>query len=366
MINIFQPTVGQAELAAVRDVFESGWLGRGARTKEFEGAFAEHLGIPCSQVVSMNSCTEALFLSMRLLGIGPGDDVVMPTVSWVGAANAVAEAGARPVFCDVEPRTLNPRLEDVVAALTPRTAAVILLHYGGYPGDVKRIAGLCRDRGIRLVEDAACAVASGVEGVACGTFGDIGVWSFDAMKILVTGDGGMLYARDPELADRAVRSSYLGLVEQSGFSRAEAKATRWWEIEVSSFSRRSIMNDIAAAIGNVQLGRLGDFVERREAIARRYDQGLAGVPGVWCPPELPQGHTSSYYLYWIQLPDGSWRDGLAHHLYRKGVYTTFRYRSCTGWMRTDSTGSWRTPTAPRRSRCVCPCTKGWVRQRSTG
>ncbi|WP_198532779.1 DegT/DnrJ/EryC1/StrS family aminotransferase [Carbonactinospora thermoautotrophica] len=324
MINVFQPALGDQELAAVREVFESGWIGRGERTRAFEEAFAKHLGVGGDHVTSLNSCTEALFLAMELLEVGPGCDVVLPTVSWVGAANAVAARGARPVFCDVDPRTLNATADDVVAALTPRTRAVIVLHYGGYPGEVAAIAEVCRERGIALVEDAACAVASRVDGEACGTFGDIGVWSFDAMKIVVAGDGGMLYARDPVLVARATKLAYLGLEQVSGFDSARRGAYRWWEIDVSSFSRRSITNDLAAAIGHVQLGRLGEFVSRRRAIAEHYDRELADVPGLHCPPPLPAGHESSYYLYWVQL-DGGIRDAVARRLYERGIYTTFRY-----------------------------------------
>lgn len=325
MINIFQPTVGHEELAAVQEVFDSAWLGRGARTAQFERAFAEHIGTDPEQVVTTNSCTEALFLAVQLLDIGADDEVVLPSVNWVGAANAVAAAGARPVFCDVDPRGLNPTAEHVAAALTNRTKAVLVLHYGGHPGDVARIAALCRERDIRLIEDTACAVASWANHTACGTFGDIGVWSFDAMKILVTGDGGMLHARDPEIAAHARRDTYLGLAERSGLDRARSEAARWWDVDVAAFSRRSITNDIAAAIGVVQLGRLEEFVERRRAVAETYDRGFADATNIACPPPLPDGHVSSHYLYWIQLPDGDRRDALAHHLYREGVYTTFRY-----------------------------------------
>jgi aminotransferase len=335
MINLFQPTLGERELAAVREVFDSGWIGRGGRTSSFEEAFARHIGVGREHVTSVNSCTEGLFVAMELLGVGPGDEVVLPTISFVGAANAVAARGARPVFCDVDPSTLNPTVEHVADRLSGRTRAVIVLHYGGYPGDVPYIAKLCRDQGIVLVEDAACAVASTVDGQACGTFGDIGVWSFDAMKILVTGDGGMLFARDPELISRAADATYLGMTRASGFSGAGSGAHRWWDFQVSSFSRRSIINDLTAAIGLVQLERLPGFVERRRQVAEAYDAHLSNVPGLRCPPPLPAGHRSSYYFYWIQV-DPDRRDDLAAELYERGVYTTFRYLplhsvSAYGW-----------------------------------
>ena len=323
MINVFQPTLGADELAAVAEVFDSGWLGKGPRTERFEAAFAEHLGVVRDRLVSVNSCTEAMFLAIELLRIPTGGEVVLPSISFVGAANAVAATGLTPVFCDVDPRSLNPRVEDVAARLSDRTGAVLLLHYGGAPGQVRDIAALCRDRGIPLIEDSACSVASTVDGQACGTFGDLGAWSFDAMKILVTGDGGMLYARDPELARRAVRLAYLGMTKVSGFSQATT-ADRWWEFEVTEFARRSVTNDLAAAIGLVQLRRLAGFIRRRQQIADHYDTELGEIAGLECPPRLPAGQVSSHWLYWIQL-DPAVRDAIARRLYERGVYTTFRY-----------------------------------------
>lgn len=324
MINVFQPRLGDAELAAVGEVFESSWVGKGRRTADFQAAFAGHLGIGADRVTAVSCCTEALFIAMELAGAGHGSEVVLPTISFVGAGNAVAASGARPVFCDVDPRTLSPGVEDVAAVLGPRTRAVILVHYGGYPGDVLRIAELCRERGILLIEDAACSVASRVDGQACGVIGDIGVWSFDSQKILVTGDGGMLSARDPEVVARAARLAYFGLEQFSGFAQAKVADTRWWEFEISSFSRRSIMNDIQASIGLVQLSRLTGFVARRGAIADYYDRELSGVPGVLTPPPLPAGHESSNYMYWVQM-DEAIRDAVARDMYDQGIYTTFRY-----------------------------------------
>ena len=174
------------------------------------------------------------------------------------------------------------------------------------------------------MEDAANAVASRVNGRACGTFGDIGVWSFDHGKIAVSVDGGILYARDPELTARAVKLAYFGMEQATGYSQAMRTHTRWWDFDVSSFSRRSIMNDVLAAIGNVQLGKLGDFLARRREVISCYDRALSGLPGVVLPPSLPAGHETSYYLYWVQL-DPDVRDMVARKLYDRGIYTTFRY-----------------------------------------
>jgi dTDP-4-amino-4,6-dideoxygalactose transaminase len=323
VINVFQPSLGPEELLAVRDVFQSGWIGRGPRTLAFEKAFAGFIGVDPDHVTSVNSCTEALFLSMELLGITSQDEVIIPSISFVGAGNAIASRGASTVLCDSDPRTLNPTVEHVATRITPRTKAVLLLHYGGYPGDVAGIAELCRERGIALVEDAACALASRVRGRSCGAFGTFGAWSFDPMKLITMGDGGMLYGEDAAVIAEARRRAYLGMMQPSGVSQAQ-QGGRWWEFEVATFSRRSIVNDIGAAIGTVQLGHIDSFVARRRRVVAAYEEAFAGLEWLQRPPTVPFGHDVAPYLYWIQLPTEA-RDALAAHLYSQEIYTTFRY-----------------------------------------
>ncbi|MEU3524163.1 DegT/DnrJ/EryC1/StrS family aminotransferase [Streptomyces sp. NPDC038707] len=323
MIHLFQPQTGEAELAAVAEVFADKWLGHGPRTKAFEAEFAAHAGVDPEHMIFLNSGTAGLFLALECLDLTEGDEVVLPSLSFLAAANAILAAGARPVFCDVDPRTLNPTAAHIEAALTERTKAVVVLHYGGYPGDIEAIAALCRDRGVPLVEDAACSVGSTAGGRAVGTFGDLAMWSFDAMKVLVTGDGGMLWVRDRERADRARRLAYHGLVQSSGFGHARV-SHRWWELQVPEVGRRVIGNDLTAAIGRVQLGRLPEFIARRREIVELYDRELAGAEGILTPPPLPAGHTSTYYFYWVQF-DGGIRDDIASELLAAGIYTTFRY-----------------------------------------
>jgi dTDP-4-dehydro-2,3,6-trideoxy-D-glucose 4-aminotransferase len=323
MINLLQPSVGDDELAAVADVFASGWIGHGPRTAAFEAAFASHIGGVAENMLAVNCGTAGLFLAMELLEIGDGDEVVMPSIAFLAAANAVASRGARPVFCDVDPHTLNPRPGDIEAALSSRTRAVIVLHYGGYPGEIAAIASRCREAGIVLVEDAACSPASRVDGRACGTFGDMAVWSFDAMKVMTTGDGGMLYVQDPTLAQRARRLACHGLVHGSDFARSKS-SRRWWDLDVWEYGDRRIGNDLTSAIGMVQLRRLPELLARRRQVVESYDRELAGVAGLRLPPALPSGHDSSYFFYWVQLA-AHIRDAVANDLYRAGVYTSFKY-----------------------------------------
>ena len=322
MINIFQPNLGPEELAAVQRVFESNWVGKGKVTDQFEVQFAAHVGVERRLIRSVSCCTEGMFQAMTLLNVGRGDEVILPTISFVGAANAVLSCGASPVFCDVDGRTLNPTARHLEERISPRTKAVLILHYGGVPCEMDEICSLLRSKRIALIEDSACSVASRYKGKACGTFGDIGVWSFDAMKILVTGDGGMIYCRTPEMARRVEELVYLGLVTESGLS--SAAESKWWEFEISCSGRRAIMNDISSAIGIEQLKKLPKFIARRKEIHERYTEGLSKIDWLRLPPEPPPQNESSYYFYWIQTKTQI-RDDLARYLRGKGIYTTFRY-----------------------------------------
>ena len=164
-----------------------------------------------------------------------------------------------------------------------------------------------------------------MDGRRCGTFGDLGVWSFDSRKVITTGDGGMLYARDPELARRARRLAYHGLEDRSSFTTAAKSPHLWWSFDIEDVGRRLIGNDLTAAIGKVQLGKLAEFVERRAAIGRRYDDALAGVPGIRTPPPLPAGHRSTHYFYWLRFESLAIRDGVSEDLLGQGIYTSWRY-----------------------------------------
>ncbi|HEX6782304.1 MAG TPA: DegT/DnrJ/EryC1/StrS family aminotransferase [Solirubrobacterales bacterium] len=319
MINLFEPDVGEAELAAVEGVFASRWLGAGECVERFERAFGDHLGLPADELVAVTSCTEALFQVLAALGLGPGDEVVLPTVSFIGAAHAVAGTGATCVLTDVDPATLNPTLEQVEGVITSATRAILPLHFGGLPGEVAEIAALAKERSIPLVEDAAVGLGSFAGERACGTLGDAGVWSFDAMKLLTTGDGGMVWSRNRTLVDQVRRNVKLGL-GPTGFRQRDL-SQRWWEIDPTAVGRRGAMNSIAAAIGLAQLEKLPRFLRRRDEIARTYDIALNQLSWLslqrWPP-------TAARSFYWIQVEPGV-RDRLAAHMLAAGVYTTFKY-----------------------------------------
>lgn len=320
MINLFQPSLGDAEVEAIREVFMSNWLGPGTRVQNFERVFGEYIDCPAAELVAVTSCTEALFQAITALDIGPGNEVILPSVSFIGAAHAVRSSGAKVVLCDVDSATLNPNIEHFERAITPNTKAAIVLHYGGYPGAVAEIAAAADARSIFLIEDAAIALGSFTRGKACGTLGEVGCWSFDSMKTLVTGDGGMVWAKRASIADRIRNGVRLG-VNLSGFNR-RTHSDQWWEVDPVLVGRWAPMNDLAAALGLVQLERLPGFLNRRAEVAARYDAELSDLTWLRLPPAAT-GRTARTF-YWIQTAPKI-RDRLAHYLLKKDIYTSFRY-----------------------------------------
>lgn len=321
MIRVFEPTLGQEELAAIAETFADKWPGAGSKVKAFEKAFAEYIGSESKQMLSVTSCTEGIFQSVNALELSSSDEVILPTISFIGVAHAVQSSSARLRLTDVDAATLNPRPEHIEAALTSRTKAIILLHFGGQLVWIREIAELAARKNVVLIEDSACALGGKRDGVSYGTFGDIGVWSFDAMKLLVTGDGGMVRVADDTLRQKIFDNVHLGGV-RPGIESTMSNSTHWWEVNPNSWGRRAYMNDIAATMGLVQLQRVESFISRRRMIARIYDQAFGDTSWIQLPPQLPSG--SIPYFYWIQTPRGV-RDKLAAYLHTRGIYTTFRY-----------------------------------------
>jgi aminotransferase len=321
MIRIFQPTLGEGELAAIAEVFADQWPGAGPRVKDFKRVFADYVGVEVDELIAVTSCTEGLFQSVAALEPTQSSEIILPTISFIGAAHAVSASGAALRLVDVDPVTLNPRLEHIEQALTPRTRAILLLHFGGRLDGIEAIADLARRRNIVLIEDAACALGGKHKGVSYGTFGDIGVWSFDSMKLLVTGDGGMIRIHDSVLREKIYHRVHLGGV-RPGLDGLLSSKEQWWEVNPHCWGRMAYMNDLTASIGLVQIRRLASFIERRREIAKIYDNAFSSIPWIRLP--LPAIEGGIPYFYWIQTPPGV-RDILAGYLRERGIYTTFRY-----------------------------------------
>ena len=330
MIQIYSNSLGKEELNAIEKVFDSKWLGKGPKTEEFITNISrkivtsnfEGMGFTVatnSNFITTTCCTEGIFQIMDLLDIKEGDEVILPSISFVGVANAIMYKNAKPVFCDIDKHTLNPTVKHIEEKITPKTKAVIVIHYAGVPCDIKNISKLCKEQNIKLIEDNANSPFSRYNNISTGTFGDLGVWSFDAMKILVTGDGGLIYSKNQEYINKLERLTYLGLETSSGLSSTIDK--KWWQFEVSTAGRRSITNDISSAIGIEQLKKVDGFIGRRKEIHEMYNSNLRNLDWIKLP-SIPNYVNSSYYMYHIQIEN---RDEFAKYLREKDIYTTFRY-----------------------------------------
>ena len=296
-----KPSITDRERQAVLDVLDSGWLTTGARTKEFEQKFAERVG--AAHAIALNSATAALHLALEALGIGPDDEVIVPTWTFAATAEVVAYLGARPVLIDVDRRTLNATAETILSAVTPRTRAVMAVHVAGLPVEIERLIAELEPTGVAVVEDAAHAFPSRVGGPAgryVGTFGRAGAYSFYATKTITTGEGGMLVTDDEAIAARA-RVMGLHGISRDAWNRYTASGSWYYEIEDAGFKYN--MTDIAAALGIVQLDRADELLAARRALAAAYTARLMEVP--WAdlleaPPDAADG-AHAWHLYIIRL-----------------------------------------------------------------
>lgn len=293
-----QPWLGAEEAKALAEVVASGCVSQGPKVKEFEAHFSTAHEAP--HAVATSSCTAALHLALVVAGIGRGDDVVLPSLSYIAIANAVTYVGACPIFCDVDPSTGNVTAETIRAALTLDTRAVIVVDQGGVPVDLDPIRELCDRHEITVIESAACAVGSLYKGRPVGTGADLTVWSFHPDKIITTGEGGMLTTHRLDWAARArtLREHARSLAEADPQGSVPARPEVFLEI---GFNYR--MTDLQAAIGIVQLRRLAQIVPRRREIAAAYAAGLRGVQGLRLVADPLYG-TTNFQSFWVEVLPG--------------------------------------------------------------
>ncbi|MEU0943533.1 DegT/DnrJ/EryC1/StrS family aminotransferase [Streptomyces canus] len=296
-IPVMIPWLGEEEAKAASDAVLSGWVAQGPRVAAFERAFAERVG--AEHAVAVSSCTTALHLSLVALGVGPGDEVVVPSLSFIATANAVRYVGAEPVFADVDPVTGNLTPATVEQVRSPRTEAVLAVHQGGVPADVHALRAACADWDLPLVEDAACAIGSTVGGKPVGHGALLAAWSFHPRKLVTTGEGGMVTTDDAEWATRLRRLREHGMNASAAERHASNKPMLESYLEVG-FNYR--MTDVQAAIGLVQLGKLDAMIARRRELAARYDALLHDVPGL-TPVRDPAHGQSNFQSYWVLLAE---------------------------------------------------------------
>lgn len=319
------PEIGEEEIVEVIDTLRSGWITTGPKTKRFEEDFTAFLGDPSLQSLAVNSATAGLHLALEALGIGPGDEVITTTHTFTATAEVVRYLGADVKLVDVDAATLCIDVAAVEAAITPRTKAVMPVHYAGLAADMQRLIPLARKHGLKIVEDAAHALPTTCGGKLIGTLDtDVTVFSFYANKTITTGEGGMVVARDPELA-RRMKVMRLHGMSRDAFDRFTAKVPSWYyEIVAPGFKYN--LTDIAAALGLHQLKRLPAFQRRREQIAAQFDEGLAGLPVV-LPAHAAPGDTHAWHLYVLRLADGApvSRDTLIERLFAAGIGCSVHY-----------------------------------------
>ena len=315
LIPIMKPWLGTEEADAASEAIRSGWVAQGPRVAEFEKSLAHMVG--ADQGVAVSSCTTGLHLVLHALGVGPGDEVITPSLSFIASANAPRYVGATSVFADVDPITLNMTAATIEAVVTDRTRAVILVHQLGMPADIDPIRNLCDLQGVTLIEDAACAIGSTYRGSPIGNTSPYVVFSFHPRKVITTGEGGMIMT-EPDVDATRLRALRQHAMSTSAFDRHGSDAADFETYPEVGFNFR--MTDIQAAIGLAQLDKLSAIVARRRELADAYSERLREVPGITIPTDPPYGETN-YQSYCLTV-GGDYpfsRDNLMRHLYERGV-----------------------------------------------
>jgi dTDP-4-amino-4,6-dideoxygalactose transaminase len=319
------PEIGEAEIAEVVDTLRSGWITTGPKAKRFETDFAAFLGVPGLQCLAVNSATAGLHLALEALGIGPGDEVITTTHTFTATAEVVRYLGADVVLVDIDPATMCISPSAVEAAITPRTKALLPVHYAGLAADMPALLAIAGRHGLKVVEDAAHALPTTSGAQLVGTLAsDATVFSFYANKTITTGEGGMVVTRDDSLAQR-MRTMRLHGMSRDAFDRFTATVPSWYyEIVAPGFKYN--LTDIAAALGLQQLKRARAFQSRRAELAASYDEALRGLPVV-LPPRAPDGEMHAWHLYVVRLADGAGlgRDALIERLYADGIGCSVHY-----------------------------------------
>jgi perosamine synthetase len=315
-IPVFRPSYGEAEFAAVRAVMESGWVGLGPKTAEFEKKFAEYLGV--RHAVALNSGTAALHLAMILADVRGGEVITTP-LTFVSTNHAILYVGGKPVFADVEEATANIDPESVRKRITKKTRAIMIVHYGGRPCKMDALEALAREHNLVLIEDTAHGCGGEHRGRKLGTIGQIGAFSFHAVKNLAMGEGGAVVTNDDAAAARLRKLRWLGITKDT-WSR-ETTTHYSWYYTVEELGFKYHLNDIPAAIGLVQLARLDAMNARRKFWAERYQESLADLP--WLDRPIVEPDTlPSWHNYVIQTDH---RDGLNAFLAERQIATGVHY-----------------------------------------
>jgi perosamine synthetase len=319
LIPVFKPNYGPEELEALRGSFESGWIGLGPKTKEFEEKFAAYIG--CRYAVGVNSATAALHLAMWVMGVEKCE-VITPSMTFVSTNHAILYKNAFPVFCDIEADTLNINPTEIEKLITKKTRAIVVVHYGGYAVDMDPVMSIAQKYKLKVIEDAAHGAGGEYKGRKLGSIGDIGCYSFHAVKNLACGEGGMVVTNDGLIDGELRRLRWMGITKDTYSRDSDPHKGYSWYYDVTDVSYKYNMSDIAAALGIVQLAKLDRSNARRAELVGRYNDGLKGVGDIEIPVRKPYMTKPAYHNYVIK---SARRDQLNAFLKEKGISTSVHY-----------------------------------------
>jgi len=316
MIPIFKPTPGDDELNEIKDSFQSHWIGLGPKTKEFENKFSNYIG--CKNAVALNSCTSALHLALHVLGIKSGDEVLISSMTFASTGHAVIFTGATPILVDVNSETLQMDVNDLKRKITPKTKAIIPVHYGGHICDMDEIIQVARERGLYIIEDAANCTGASYKGKKIGNLqSDFTCFSFEAKKNMTTGDGGMITTnKEGEIIERLHKIKWVGMDKDT--LKRFSGSSKPWEYDISELGFKYNMNDIAASIGLHQLNKLDDMNNKRRNIVLKYNEAFKNLSWIKKMPIREDRH-ETHWLYILRLNEGN-RDDMMKHLFDNGVF----------------------------------------------
>ena len=319
-IPFFVPWTIEEDKKAVLEALSSRWLTGGPKVKEFERVFTKYIGV--KHAVAVNSCTAALHLAMRALEIGPGDEVIVPVLTFAATANAVLYVGAKPVFADIDEKTFNISPKDIQNKITEKTKAIIVVHYGGQPCDMKEIMQIARRHNLHVVEDCAHSLGAEYMSQKTGNIGTIGCFSFYPTKVITTIEGGMITTNDEKIAKQSTILREHGMTKTA--IEREKKATWYYDVVDLGYNYR--LNEVQAALGISQLKRVEKINKRRIEAAHYYTRKLKEIDGITLPYE-DKNRTHMYHLYVIKVTEryGTDRDELFKRLSAKGIGLSVHY-----------------------------------------
>jgi len=315
-VPVYRPYLGQEVQEAAQQALQAGWLGMGKLTLEFEEGLESHLGLQDRRVVSTNSCTEALHIAGRLIGLGPGDEVICPSFTYVAGHQALSRTGADIVFCDIENANLTIDPHRVRELLTHRTRAILAVDYLGLPCRLDELMTIAQEYDLRVIEDAAHAFGTESAGRPVGSFGDITCFSFGPVKMITTLEGGAIITPDPGDVQTLRELRHLGIDSDTD---ARYRNQRNWEFDVVRQGYRCHLGSVPAAIGLAQLELVDTFIANRQEYCRYYDEHLRDLDALTLFDTDWKGVAP--YIYVIRVPDGAVRSDLIRHLDERGIAT---------------------------------------------